>query len=257
MNCGAARNLVDAYIDGELDAAGNLEIERHLQDCALCSEDLASHRMLQRGLGGGELRFKSPPELRQRIQFSLRRAAKDEAGRHAPRRWLGVAASLAAAALVVLALVPLLKGPSADDLLAREVLASHVRSLMASHLADVPSSDQHTVKPWFDGKLDFSPPVEDLAARGFPLVGGRLDYIGGRPVAALIYQRRKHFINLFIWPAASGPDAGAKMTARQGYDLFYWTKGGMTRWAVSDLEEKELKEFVALLQKGAAPAPPA
>ena len=256
MNCKGAQNLIDGYIDGELDPAGNLEVERHLEECALCSQGYQSHQALQRGISGGELRFKSPPDLQKRIQSSLRRAARAEtAHRVVSRRWFSVAASMAAAALVVLTLVPLLKGRSADDLLAREVLASHVRSLMVNHLADVPSSDRHTVKPWFDGKLDFAPPVEDLAGSGFPLIGGRLDYIDNRPVAALVYQRRKHFINLFIWPSAHDPEADTKMTARQGYDLFSWTKSGMTYWAVSDLEQSELRNFVQLLQKGAAPAP--
>jgi anti-sigma factor RsiW len=255
MNCEAAQTLVDAYIDGELDPTGKLEIERHLQECALCSEGYQEQRTLKRAVGAGELRFKAPAELQQRIRFALRREAKAEtAQRTVPLRWFTAAATLAVAALAVLVLLPLSRDRRSDDVVEREVLAGHVRSLMANHLADVPSSDQHTVKPWFDGKLDFSPPVEDLKAEGFPLVGGRLDYIDNRPVAALVYQRRKHFINVFIWPAVSGAATGNKAAERQGYSLFHWTKGGMNYWAVSDVEQSDLKTFVDLLQKAAAPA---
>ena len=133
--------------------------------------------------------------------------------------------------------------------LTREVVSSHIRSLMADHLADVPSSDQHTVKPWFNGKLDFSPPVVDLATQGFPLVEDLHQIRNNRPVAALVYQRAKHLINVFVWPSSESSDSGIKSETRQGYHVFHWTRSGMTYWAVSDVEKSQLQEFVQLLQK--------
>ncbi|HEY1269582.1 MAG TPA: anti-sigma factor [Candidatus Binatia bacterium] len=253
MNCEAAQNLLDAYLDGELDPAGRLEIERHLQECALCSHGCEERRAFQRAVGGSALRYKAPAELQQKIRFALRREANAEKpSRTVPRRWFTAAASVAIAALALLVVLPFLRGRAGDDLVAREILAGHVRSLMANHLADVPSSDKHTVKPWFDGKLDFAPPVEDFASQGFPLIGGRLDYIDNRSVAALVYQRKKHFINVFVWPAQSERESPLTQVQRQGYDLFHWTKGGMNYWVVSDLEQGDLRAFVDMLQKGAA-----
>jgi anti-sigma factor RsiW len=142
------------------------------------------------------------------------------------------------------------------DVVAREVLTSHLRSLMPGHLMDVVSSDQHTVKPWFDGRIDFSPPVNDFAADGFRLVGGRLDYLAGRPVAALVYQRRKHIVNVFVWPAADGSQSAVESTAHDGYNLLHWRHGGMNYWMVSDLNAQEMGDFARLLRgEGTPPAP--
>jgi anti-sigma factor RsiW len=137
---------------------------------------------------------------------------------------------------------------SPNNRIAQEVLASHVRSLMANHLVDVPSSDQHTVKPWFNGKLDFSPPVVDLTAQGFPLIGGRMDYLDNQPVAAVVYKHRQHIINLFIWPSTQNRGGETDTITPQGYHLIHWTKSGMTFWAVSDLNLNELQQFVQLMQ---------
>jgi len=145
-------------------------------------------------------------------------------------------------------LLPGLHGPTSEQQLAAQVLTSHVRSLEANHLMDVVSTDQHTVKPWFDGKLDFSPPVEDLANDGFPLVGGRLDYLEGRQVAALVYQRRKHFINLYVWPDAAAAASTETLAPRQGYNMIRWAGGGFRFWAISDVSAADLADFVRLLE---------
>jgi anti-sigma factor RsiW len=254
MDCKNAQTLIAGYLDRELDPVQTVETEDHLHACAVCSQSYKDHQVLNEGLRTGSVYFKAPAGLQKRIQRAVRQAAKAES---VPRwlswSWVRMAAPLAAAALVLFTLVPFLRGPSTEEILTREVVSGHVRSLMANHLADVPSSDQHTVKPWFNGKLDFSPPVQDLATQGFPLVGGRLDYLDNRPVAALIYQRQKHLINLFIWPSGSDSDVETKTVSRQGYNLFHWTRSGMTYWAASDLNNAELQEFVQLVQNQTSP----
>ncbi len=149
--------------------------------------------------------------------------------------------ALAALAIVTVS-VEMLRRSSATEALAQQVVSDHIRSLMANHLTDVTSSDQHTVKPWFSGKIDFSPVVKDMVARGFPLTGGRLDYVDGHPVAALLYSRHKHIINLFVWPT-TGPDTSFGTLTIKGYNVIYWTRSHMAYWAVSDLNPRELEEF--------------
>ena len=247
MECKNAQTLIGGYLDRELDPVQTVGMEDHLHGCAVCSRSYQDHQVLSEGLRTGSVYFKAPADLQKRIQRSVRQAAKAES---APRwlswSWVRMAAPLAAAALVLFTLVPFLRGPSTEEILTREVVSGHVRSLMANHLADVPSSDQHTVKPWFNGKLDFSPPVVDLTTEGFPLVGGRLDYLDKRQVAALVYRHRQHVINLFIWP--EGGDEAPRAGSQQGYNLLYFKHGGMEYWAVSDLNPAELKDFVAHLK---------
>jgi len=260
VTCTEARALIASYADGELDLIKSLEIEQHLQTCQACADELARQRALRSAIQAGSLRFESPPRLRNQIRSALRRAGALEAraGRPASRerwRWVAAAAPIALAAVMAWVIfVPRGSVPSADDFLSQEVIAGHVRSLMANHLTDVASSDHHTVKPWFDGKLDFSPPVEDLAGQGFPLVGGRLDYLDGRPVAALVYRRRQHVINLFIWPSAHTAQRGESALTQQGYNVVHWTQSGMTYWVVSNLNPEELGKFAQLIQAGSAPA---
>jgi anti-sigma factor RsiW len=253
MDCKNAQTLLDGYLDGELDPLRNVEIEDHLHGCAPCSQSYSDRKVIRSSLKSDSFYFKAPTDLRRRIQRSVRQAAKAEA----PTpwlwwSWLRVAMPVAATALVVLMLGPFFAGPSSDELLTQEVVASHIRSLMVNHLADVPSTDEHTVKPWFNGKLDFSPPVDDLAKQGFPLIGGRLDYLNSRPVAALVYQSNKHVINVFIWPSNKTRQTSESIKAQQGYNVIRWTRSGMNFWVVSDLERNQLEKFVATL-KGQTP----
>jgi anti-sigma factor RsiW len=259
MDCDQVRNLLDAYVDDELDPATSLEIERHLDDCAGCAERLQNRRALKQGLQADALYYRAPDALRQRVQSAL-------PGTPASRRtgwtdrlrqnvWVSMAAALILGVLLSTALfqTPLLR-ISPSNGLAQEVVDSHIRSLMANHLSDVVSTDQHTVKPWFDGKLDFSPTVINLEAQGFPLIGGRLDYLDDRPVTALVYQRQKHIINLFIWPEANASAAASAPLTIQGYHAISWINDGTIYWAVSDLELGELQMFVQLIRAQLPPS---
>jgi anti-sigma factor RsiW len=251
LNCRETQTLIYGYVDGELDLMQSLGIEQHLEECPACAQAHANLQALRATIGNSFLYAQAPAGLANRVQSSLRRASDEDPPRRVrPRRQLAVAVSLALIlAAAVWGLVRLLPARSDDAFLTQELVASHVRSqMLPTHRFDVASSDPHTVKPWFEGKLDFAPPVKDLADQGFPLVGGRLDYLDNRPVAALFYQRRKHSINLFIWPSPTGSETAEKMVTRQGYHMFQWSSSGMTFWAVSDLNDRELQEFVRLIQ---------
>lgn len=247
MSCADIQDLLDAYLDGELDVAHHRAVERHLDECPACSQATASLATLQAMLRAEAPRYSAPPQLQERIRESLRAAAGvPPRTRLRPQRWLVVAASLALVCLTGLAIWGLAhRGAVAaeEEAMAEEVVASHVRSLLADHLVDVKSADGHTVKPWFHGRVDFAPAVVDLAGEGFPLVGGRLDYLHGRVVAALVYRRREHKINLLLWPSAHPPAPVVKEMTRQGYNLAHWDEAGMSCWAVSDLNAAELHTF--------------
>jgi len=215
---------------------------------------------LREALRRSSLGYAAPASLRNKIQASLDTATATRVPEKVSIwhgfqiwRWAAAFAVLVVCSVTAWQLLPGLQALSGNQRLAAEVFSSHVRSLEANHLMDVVSTDQHTVKPWFDGKLDFSPPVEDLASDGFPLIGGRLDYLGRREVAALVYQRRKHFINVFVWPDASGSSAAPVMESRQGYNLMRWSRGGFHFWAASDVSATDLEEFVRLLEARISP----
>jgi anti-sigma factor RsiW len=271
MNCEEVKKLMDGYLDGELDPITSQTIEQHLRECDKCDQAYKAHALLIRSISDKTPYYKAPAGLRERIQSSLREEIAERSPRSVSRNipslfqskpserravlfgtqwnWLALAAAIVFAAIIAFNLVPQLQRPGADQLLATQLIASHVRSLMANHLTDVASSDQHTVKPWLDAKLDFAPAVADLSSDGFPLVGGRLDYLDNRPVAALVYQRRKHFINLFVWPAESGSTGADKRITRQGYQLLHWVDSDFNYWAVSDVSDNDLQAFKQVFEK--------
>lgn len=249
MTSHAQHNLLHAYIDNELDLMRSMELEDHLAECADCAQQVASFRALRAAVAVPELRYAASDDFRQRLMQQLHRADRPRVREQKMRSlpWWNWAAA-AACLLIAIGGLLLYSGTRNDQTVARELVADHVRSLMASHLTDVLTSDQHTVKPWFTGKLDFSPRVRDLSADGFELIGGRLDYADGHSVAAIVYQRRKHLINLFTWPTKSG-DESPHATAQQGFTLIEWRQDGMYYCAVSDLNQQELGEFVDLVRK--------
>ncbi len=249
MDCTEVDVMLQGYLDGELDLSGSLEIEQHMKACPHCSQNCLEYRSLRSAVRSSALYYGAPSSLRKRIHSSVRSASRENAHFFRPRWNWRILWIPAAAALALVASLPYLLRQPAEILLAREVVAAHVRSLMPGHLTDVLSSDQHTVKPWFNGRLDFSPPVLDLASQGFPLVGGRLDYLDDRPVAALVYQRRKHLINLFVWPSTGAGGSAEAVVTQNGYHTIRWIQTGMSYWAVSDVDVSDLREFVNELRK--------
>jgi anti-sigma factor RsiW len=250
--CPDWQDRLQGLIDGELDAAHAAEVEAHVAGCAACARARDDALALRAQLRGEDVRARAPDRLLARLDAAVSAATTPvplrrptRVGRFERAFWGfgGAGAAIAACAVLAVMAVPALQ--TAD--LEHQLVASHVRSQLAGHLIDVATSNQHVVKPWFGGKVDFSPPVVDLADQGFPIVGGRLDYIGGRTVAAVVYQRGRHVINLFVWPDGKslGPDE-AKLG--DGYTLLHWTKGGMTLWAVSDVAEPDLKTFRRLIE---------
>ena len=247
MNCTDFRLLLHAQLDGELDAASNLQLEQHLQACASCAAAKRSLQSLRSLLPTRELRYRAPDSLKRDVRQFIQDMKNEKSSPTRELQWLWKWLAFGATAFAVLTLVFRLPGISGRDPLLAEVISSHVRSLQVEHLTDVASSDQHTVKPWFDGKLDFAPGVKDFAAQGFPLVGGMLDYVGQRNVAALVYRRNKHLINVFVWPATQS--VKLETVNRRGFSIVRGDVNGMHYCLVSDLNEKELNELAELVAK--------
>jgi anti-sigma factor RsiW len=249
MKCVDMTALLHGRLDGELDLVNSLRFEEHLQTCPPCGEAYREQQRLRAVLRKCP-RERAGDQVRRRVQAGIAASAGPRPARTgwwdagiAKRAWATGAAMAIAAALVLVVAPPL-----GQDNLAREVISSHVRSRLADHLTDVATSDQHTVKPWLSAKLDFSPPVVDLAAAGFPLVGGRLDYLRDRTVAAVVYRRQQHVINLFVWPTPEGADTPAETLSQDGFNICHWRRAGMTFWAVSDVSPGALEEFEQLFR---------
>jgi len=240
VSCENVERDLDAYVDHELDPDGATAVRDHLSGCAACRRRVAEREALGRLVRSAPY-YPAPDRLRARVSARTTRSTS-------VRRLV----TWAAAAVLVVSVgggIALMRSTATrGDAMVNEVVNGHVRSLMADHLFDVRSTDQHTVKPWFLGKLDFSPPVVDLASIGFPLVGGRLDYLGGRPVAALVYQRQQHTINVFVSPERDGAFAAIDVRLVRGFHIHHWIRDGMSFWAVSDLNDAELTEFARALQ---------
>jgi anti-sigma factor RsiW len=250
MTCKECQSLMQGYIDGELDLVTALSLEDHIQNCPKCEEMYRDYLTLRTGLSDKSLYFESPSGLRQRIRSHVRKEIHVPVYRRITSRgWLEVVGGLAIVALLLWMLVGGMSAPSVANHLIDDLVGSHVRSLMVSHLTDVTSSNLHVLKPWFSGKIDFSPLIRDASDHGFPLVGARLDYVAGNPVAAVVYRRGQHVINLFMWRSASDNKIPDTVVTRQGYNLVHWTQGSMTFWLVSDLNRKELEDFGRILQQ--------
>ena len=245
MNCTEIHPLLHAYVDSELDLLPSLEVDRHLKSCADCSAMKRSLESLRSNLRNGDLAFRTPEALRARIRRSVGDQIGEKPSRHS-RPWLWQLLTLGSIgfAIVTLMLQPVV---SDRDRLADEAISGHVRSLMAGHLMDVASSDQHTVKPWFNGKIDFAPDVKDFAAQGFPLIGGRLDYLNDQAVVALVYRRNHHTINVFVWPIKKATPSTTE--ERRGYSIINRNLNGLHYCLVSDLNGKDLGEFAKLFDE--------
>jgi anti-sigma factor RsiW len=249
VSCELTQTVLHGYLDGELDAVRAADFERHLISCAECITALEAQESLHSSIQRAGLYERAPASLRQKVQKELgtpTRASVTSIRNPAPWRWLAIAATLLLVVSLGWRLFPALRGSRGETALASAIVDAHLRSLQPGHLEDVQSTDQHTVKPWFDGKIDFAPPVHDFVNEGFPLQGGRLDVVRGRTVAVLVYARRKHLINVFVWPTTE-PDSEPLSGSQLGYHWIEWRKSGMEQYAIADVSPEDLTELRRLL----------
>jgi anti-sigma factor RsiW len=245
MTCDEAEVLLNALIDGELDAGHAREVEQHITGCARCSAALAAYQTMSQAVAAADLRYAAPPALRRRIEAALPKAPVSNVQPMPHRRSVlrGFAFGSAVSAIAATGLVAIVLRNDDEQRISSEIVSAHLRSLQAGHLTDVLSTDQHTVKPWFNGKLEVAPPVIDLTAQGFTLVGGRLDYVDARAIGAVVYKRRAHVINLFVAQTGNMEHRAAKIDTVQGFNIRHWSDRGLNYWAISDIGADELNEF--------------
>ena len=252
MDCTQTQGLLHGYVDRELDLASVIAVDQHLQSCIACKRSYDQYSALRSAVRQHASYYAAPAALGDRIRAKMGGlAAHAPAKTDNPRpqwfqlgQWLQLGTAVAATAAVTWMAALQLNNPLQDEAISEQVIAGYARSVLTSHITDVATSDQHTVKPWLSGKLDFSPRVTDLTTAGYPLVGGRLDYLDNRLVAALVYRHRQHLINLFVWPySKSDKPAGMQTLSKNGYYLLHWSDAGMTYWAISDVDSADLKTF--------------
>jgi anti-sigma factor RsiW len=241
MTCDEAEILLHALLDSELDAGHAREVEAHIAGCPGCAAHLKIYREMSQAVAGADLGYAAPASLRRRIEASLPQTQAQTPSRRSVLKGFAMGSAVSAIAATGLVAIVLRNDDAAR--IDSEIVSAHLRSLQAGHLTDVVSTDQHTVKPWFNGRLDVAPPVIDLTAQGFTLIGGRLDYVDAHAIGAIVYRRRQHVINLFVAQTASTESRSPRMETIQGFNIRRWSEGGLNYWAVSDLAADELAEF--------------
>jgi anti-sigma factor RsiW len=251
MNCEDAEIFLHALIDGELDAGHARDVEAHIAACPRCAKQLAAFREMRAAMAEADLRYPASANLRRRINQALPPRAVQSDRRSLLKGFAfgGLLSGALAAGLVMV-----VARNDRDQRIVDDVVSAHLRSMQAEHLTDVLSTDQHTVKPWFNGRIDVAPPVVDLTSQGFTLIGGRMDYIDRRPVGALVYKRRQHVINLFVMQTSDADRLSPKAETVQGFNIRRWFAGGLEFWAVSDINSEELQEFETKFSVGARAA---